>query len=110
MSTRTIRGYCTILLAMSVVFGALVAPALAIEQGNKQILDADKTSQLIVGKTTKAEACALLGEPRQMVTRDDGWEKWGYSLCQRQNICRPELRNQGPRAFIRRQGNFAAES
>jgi outer membrane protein assembly factor BamE (lipoprotein component of BamABCDE complex) len=72
------RRMVSILLAL-VIIGGVVTPSIGVEQGNKEILDSNKTSQLVVGKTTKAEVRALFGEPNNITTRNDGWERWIYS-------------------------------
>ena len=47
--------------------------------GNKEITDSSKTSQIIEGKTTKADVLALLGEPNHVSNMLDGQEVWLYS-------------------------------
>jgi outer membrane protein assembly factor BamE (lipoprotein component of BamABCDE complex) len=65
-------------LVLIFIVGCLTTPSLAFERGNKEILDPNKTSRLVVGKTTKAEVRAMFGEPMNFTVRTDGWEKWVY--------------------------------
>ncbi len=54
------RKMLSLILAFFIIAG-IVTPSIGVEKGNKEILDSNKTSQLVVGKTTKAEVRALLG-------------------------------------------------
>jgi outer membrane protein assembly factor BamE (lipoprotein component of BamABCDE complex) len=55
--------------------------------GNKQIMDASKTSQIQEGKTTKAEIIAVLGEPNHTTSMPNGEEMWMYNYTQ--SVTRP---------------------
>jgi outer membrane protein assembly factor BamE (lipoprotein component of BamABCDE complex) len=50
--------------------------------GNKQIMDASKTSQIQEGKTTRAEIITLLGEPNHTTSMPNGDEMVMYSYTQ----------------------------
>jgi outer membrane protein assembly factor BamE (lipoprotein component of BamABCDE complex) len=47
--------------------------------GNKEIMDASKTSKIQKGKTTKEEARILLGDPNHITIMPNGEEIWVYS-------------------------------
>jgi outer membrane protein assembly factor BamE (lipoprotein component of BamABCDE complex) len=46
--------------------------------GNKQITQQETVEKIEIGKTTKADVKALLGEPAEVIFSDNGDEDWAY--------------------------------
>jgi outer membrane protein assembly factor BamE (lipoprotein component of BamABCDE complex) len=64
---------------LALLLAALLAAQGCVSGGTKEITDPAKTSQIQIGKSTRADVKTLLGEPAKVNFTDNNEEVWEYA-------------------------------